>query len=564
MYRTTGAAGYYPGGTLGYGASLNYGLNGAGGTLCNKLVKLDGVGKLTVTAGGETLGVIGVAVSGCGTTGVVQYAVVGQVPIIFDTASPVVGHYVGISAGSGQVTDQGATPGTGQNIGRVILGPSGAVPTNCNVAAICYVQVTLGSASGGGVAACAGSCISTAPVGNQTITQPPGTTFEIDGGNFIVQAGGPVNGIFGPDSGTNAAVNGTNNTWQLASGSAPGSQAIPASGSFLPIWAAKVSGVVYASVLEMQANKDQPNGYAGLDNNGQVPIAELIAAAGLGGCTGANFVKGDFSGCQAGSASVPFTNILGGTNNSAAMILNTGASLTAIGTGSIDATTVKTVVYPLNSGAAGGAGADNRVYQTISAGNVSAIQLPDCIGANFLQHNNTAHTWPCSAPAGTTAPIQVSCNGVSGLCPDATPLTGTAAVIILQSFSIPANSISTGRCADATAWIQHPTGSASVVYSWNVGGTGSRGAAPTGGTNLPNQASASTNGFQQLRVWLCNTGATARNYVRQEQMQVGSTQISGVAQPTSSIDWTITQQVSVTINAPITDQIAFNGAYVTF
>lgn len=547
---------------LGYSAEVNYYVNSSAGTVCNKLVKLDGTGKAVVTTGGETSGVIGIAVAGCGTSGTVQVAVAGQVPIVFDSASPAVADYIGISAGSGLVTDSGASPGSGQTIGRLILKPDGTLPSSCNAGANCYVQLTLGAGSGGG-GSCGAGCVQTNPAGTQTVTQPGGTQFIVAGGNLVVQAGGSTHGLFGPDSGASAQINGTDNTWQFAAGLLPGSQTLPPSG-YLPLWCPKVAGVTYCSGFEMQASKGQANGYAGLDLNALLPIGNLIQAAGLGGCSSANFVKGDFSGCASSSSNPPFTNITSGTNNTATMSCDTGCTITHINNGVVDAGSVNGVVYPPNINAVGGLGADNRVPVTVGASNLSGVALPDCRGGSFLQHDNTAHTFPCAAPAGTTAPVQLTCNGASGLCPDATPLTGTGAVIILQSFTITANTISSGRCANVTAWVQHPTGTANVVYSWNLGGTGARGAAPTGGTNLPNQTSASTNGFQQLRVLLCNTGAPSTNYVREEQMQVGSTQISGNAQPTPLVDWTGTVPINLTINVANTDAIAFNGGYVTY
>lgn len=546
---------------LGYSAATNYYVNSATGTVCNKLVKLDGTGKAVVTSGGETLGIIGVAIAGCGTSGTVQVATSGQVPILFDTPSVTVSDYVAISAGSGLVSDVvGGSPGSGQNIGRIILKPDGSLPSACNAGANCYVQLQLGSASGGG-AGCASGCVLTTPPGSQTVTQPGGTQFIIAGGNFVVQAGGATNAIFGPDSGANAQTNGSDNTFQVASGTAPGVQSLPPGGNFLPVWTPKVAGVVYPSVLESQANRGIANGYATLNTTGQVPMSQIVLDT--SGCGPTTFPKGDGSGCSGSSANPPFGNIQSGTNNSAALVVDTGGSLVATNSGVIDATTVRGVVYPVNGAAPGGLGADNRALNTVGAGNISGVDLPDCKGANFLQHDNTLHTYPCSSPAGTTPPIQVTCNGITGGCPDTSPFTGLGAVAILQSFSIPGNTITTGRCAHVIAWVQHPTGTAQVTYNWNIGGTGARGAAPTGGIAIVNQATTSLVNFQQVEAYFCNAGGTAVNYARQPQMQTGSAQVVGGANATS-VNWTVTQQVNLTFSVANTDTVAFNGGYVTF
>lgn len=140
------------------GGFSTYQNNQVTGTLCNELVKQDSSGNAIVTGGGETLGVIGVAFAGCVPVGApatipptvtVMYA--GDVQILFDVALPTVTHYVSISTLAGRVTDAGATPGSGQNIGQVRNDPStGNPPSNCTTAPGCWVHLEIGSGGGGG------------------------------------------------------------------------------------------------------------------------------------------------------------------------------------------------------------------------------------------------------------------------------------------------------------------------------------------------------------------------------------------------------------------------------
>jgi len=138
---------------LGYSTITNYYLNSPSGTVCNNLAKIDttGVGfngKAVQTVGGES-SIIGVAVANCATTGTVAVATGGQVQVIFDNAAATVGHFVEISATAGLASDAGATQGANQ-IGQLILTPAGALPSGCNAAPGCWVQLQLGGSGGGG------------------------------------------------------------------------------------------------------------------------------------------------------------------------------------------------------------------------------------------------------------------------------------------------------------------------------------------------------------------------------------------------------------------------------
>ena len=106
---------------------IELGNAGTTGTTLNKLVKVSSTGKALIAATTDTSGIIGVAVGGAGTSGNAQIAVAGTATCVFD-GTAAAGDYIGISSGTaGDCTDVGsALPTSGENIGRVLVGGSGA------------------------------------------------------------------------------------------------------------------------------------------------------------------------------------------------------------------------------------------------------------------------------------------------------------------------------------------------------------------------------------------------------------------------------------------------------
>jgi hypothetical protein len=98
------------------------------GTAVNKLAKLTSAGRAIIAATADTDGMIGVVLSGAGTTGSVQIATDGVVTCAFD-GTATTGDYVQISgsvAGDCKDTGSSSRPTSGQVIGRVVIGGSGA------------------------------------------------------------------------------------------------------------------------------------------------------------------------------------------------------------------------------------------------------------------------------------------------------------------------------------------------------------------------------------------------------------------------------------------------------
>ena len=134
--------------------------NSSNGTVCNGLAKPDPavgsttLGRATTTAGGElSSSILGVVVSGCGTTGNASIVAFGQTTVLFDSASVTVGDAVGISTiTAGSATDLGSpSPTSGASvIGVIVLGSNGMQPSACTTPPGCAIQLQLGGGGGGG------------------------------------------------------------------------------------------------------------------------------------------------------------------------------------------------------------------------------------------------------------------------------------------------------------------------------------------------------------------------------------------------------------------------------
>lgn len=94
------------------------------GTSQYTLTKMTGAGQVVTASIGDTGGVIGVCLTGCGTTGNATIIQSGLTNCFYDAGLPTPGHYVSISATTlGNCHDAGANyPSSGQVIGRASAG----------------------------------------------------------------------------------------------------------------------------------------------------------------------------------------------------------------------------------------------------------------------------------------------------------------------------------------------------------------------------------------------------------------------------------------------------------
>jgi hypothetical protein len=351
--------------------------NGSVGTTCNQLVELDTLGKAKVNDGGESTGILGVAVTGCGapggspqTTGSVEVAHTGQKQVMFDTASPVAGHFAGISAVTGLVTDSGLTPASGQQIGQITVNPTnGAVPANCDVSPGCFVQLSPGTPISSSVA---GNFVTQNPGNTASNTVQPTSSTAI--ALLLKQpSGGSVNVFQATDS------TGANNYARVASDGS----FVTGTGSGGSIGLGTIFLTNYADYLDLGGVATTPAAnHIRVYNHGNQPCFITSAAAetcGFGGGGGApalqsvtaavsawsisnvdnlitwnnaltgthvGFLLAD-AGAAAGAtelkitsaAGIPFTALANGNGLS----INTSGRLIGVGTGSVDSAILTTV-----------------------------------------------------------------------------------------------------------------------------------------------------------------------------------------------------------------------------
>ena len=138
-------------------------------------------------------------------------------------------------------------------------------------------------------------------------------------------------------------------------------------------------GALTALGAEAVANKNNANGYAGLDALGRVDITKIPDLSSI-------YLP--LLGNAATASAVPFSGISSGTNTTGAMVIDTGASLSATGTGTIVATS--------SSG--------NSATATALASNPD-----DCSAGEFANTIAANGNLGCSAlPAGSTTVVGIA------------------------------------------------------------------------------------------------------------------------------------------------------------
>src|SRR5437899_6072259 len=152
------------------------------GTTVNKLAKLTGApSTVVIAATSDTKGIVGVVVSGAGTTGNARIAMAGVASCVFDNATTA-GDYVTISsATAGDCHDAGSTrPGSGQILG-LVLSTNGISATpraisifpseNVGIPAAA-ADLSNGTTGTGAVVLATSPTITTPTISNPTISNP--------------------------------------------------------------------------------------------------------------------------------------------------------------------------------------------------------------------------------------------------------------------------------------------------------------------------------------------------------------------------------------------------------
>lgn len=442
------------------------------------------------------------------------------------------------------------------------------------------VQTCGGSGSGGGGNPSGAVLLN--PAGTQTVVQPPNTAFIVTS-TISARGSGLLNGITFPDSGTNAQTISTNNTAGYFSGSVPVTNTLcPSCGGYVPIFSALVGNVPYSTQLEVLADKDQINGYPSLDEAGLVPQSELISSTGIPSCTSSTVVVGDFSGCISPGGSPTFAQILapgaGSTSTNVGpgtYAIGSGLTLTFSGSGNINASSLNSTSWP--SGALGGPFNTLNAIPVVVSANVSGATIgatipPNCIAVGCaLGFNQTTHQFVMNTVALNSAHpmVLLPCNDANNSCPNTASVSGVSnnTNTIVEQYTIPANTLSTdGQCVRFHEWFKHDTGTASVTYSWNVGGTGSAGTGVVGGFTT-NTANSSVSGSAVLTsfLYICRASGSLETYVNTDQWQFGTAQAAGSLNE-FAIDWTQTQTVNFMFNVAnvATDTVKYWGGFLNY
>lgn len=163
------------------------------GTTTNKLVKLTTTGTAVITTTVDVSGVIGVAVSGAGTSGNVDIAQVGQTSCVFDNATNAGDYVTNSSIVGGDCHDAGPSIPSSQAVGRV-LSTNGASGT---YTIVMFMPSVAGSGGAGTVSSVALSDGSSIPIysisGSPVITS--GTlAFTLANQNSNMVFAGPSSG----------------------------------------------------------------------------------------------------------------------------------------------------------------------------------------------------------------------------------------------------------------------------------------------------------------------------------------------------------------------------------
>lgn len=372
-----------------------------------------------------------------------------------------------------------------------------------------------------------------------------------------IAAGGSLNAISMPGSGANASSTANNNQGQFGFGTAPASPAALPS-DLLPIAVAKEGNVLFASILEQLANKDQINGYASLNGTGQVPIGEVLAST--AGCSHSTFVAGDLT-CVAGSGNTSFAALLGGTSTGQAFVVGNGSSITVNGTGSVNATVVNGGSYPF-CGPLNNCNL-NSVPMVFNQGGVGSAtfgisnSIPNCLNPGCaLGFNASLHNWLSNNISNNvTHPMGLLlCNGTNNACPDTTPVTAVSGSDTVFEFAkVSAGTLSSDmQCINFQPFWKHSSGSATITYKWYITTSAPTqgNAIPGGSTQLFSQNCSNTgncnNSPLSWQLHSCRANGSLISYFWTEQFQTNSASLALQFDPNvAGIDWLNSDQYIV-------------------
>jgi hypothetical protein len=123
------------------------------------------------------------------------------------------------------------------------------------------------------------------------------------------------------------------------------------------------------------------------------------------------------------------------------------------------------------------------------------------------------------------------------------PITGTGAAANIYSFSVPANTMGSGKGIRVKAWWQHTTGTASVAYTVTFGGT-----------TIHSFSSVSTGAGFFAEEYIFNNAGVQNAQTTAGYESDSNVQSTG-ASSTTAVNTALAQTVAVTFSVAATDQV---------
>jgi hypothetical protein len=163
-------------------------------------------------------------------------------------------------------------------------------------------------------------------------------------------------------------------------------------------------------------------------------------------------------------------------------------------------------------------------------------------GGGFSQ---TGNTFTFNATEGSH--ILSSCTAAAS-----SAITGNGAAQNVYSCSVPASAIPAGGCLQATAYFIH-TGSASVAYQWNFGGTT---------TAAQNSSTAATTNAKSTLLACALAGSSSSQFIDVDPLIIGTSLASSGATATASQSYSSAFTVTFTFNVASSDSVTPKGFIV--
>jgi hypothetical protein len=179
----------------------------------------------------------------------------------------------------------------------------------------------------------------------------------------------------------------------------------------------------------------------------------------------------------------------------------------------------------------------NGIVSVVGGGSLLLGSMTVPSGTDQLTARNTTDTLTNKTLTGASNGNTVALLNFQG--PQA-QVTGTGALVTLYTYSLPANTLATGKGIRVTAVVAHSVGTASVSYQANFGATA-----------VVVNSSSNTVGVNMYRATVFATGTSAE--IAFNEQSANATPVSGFATPAENITGAIT--INFQFNVAATDKV---------